>query len=159
MPPANENMVKAPRKVLAVASGGGHWEQLMLLRPALDEFETVYVTTDLVQANRDCIDAVEYLPDANRNGKLAALRCLWAGLRLVRRIRPDVVITTGAMPGLIAVVAGRLFGAKGIWLDSIANSETLSTSGRWAVHLANISLTQWLHLSSDEGAAYRGTLL
>ncbi len=154
-----EGKVKTPRKVLAVASGGGHWEQLMLLRSTLDEFQTVYVTTDPVQASRDNVEAIEFLPDANRNRKLDALRCLWASLRLVRRMKPDVVITTGAMPGLIVIAIGRLFGAKGIWLDSIANSETLSTSGRWAVRLADISLTQWPHLSSEGGAVYRGTLL
>ena len=32
------------RRVLAIASGGGHWVQLQRLRPALDGFEVAYAS-------------------------------------------------------------------------------------------------------------------
>ena len=34
------------KRVLAVASGGGHWDELMLLRPTLEQYNVQYVTTD-----------------------------------------------------------------------------------------------------------------
>lgn len=35
---------RRPEKVLAVASGGGHWMQLMRLVPALNGYEVIFVT-------------------------------------------------------------------------------------------------------------------
>jgi hypothetical protein len=46
--------------------------------------------------------------------------------------RPDVVITTGAASGYFAVRIGKFFGARTLFLDSIANAERLSLSARMA---------------------------
>ena len=46
-------MTNASRKVLAVASGGGHWEQLMLLRDTLDNYDVRFATTDPLIARGD----------------------------------------------------------------------------------------------------------
>jgi len=37
-----------------------------------------------------------------------------------------VIVSTGAAPGYFAIVLGRLFGARTIWIDSMANIENLS---------------------------------
>ena len=49
---------------------------------------------------------------------------------LVRSVRPDVVISTGAAPGAFALFFGKLFGAKTIWIDGIASTSKLSMSGK-----------------------------
>ena len=67
--------------------------------------------------------------DANRWNKIAVLK---AALRLTRIIwieRPDIVASTGAAPGYLALLLGRLIGARTIWLDSVANVDELSMSG------------------------------
>jgi hypothetical protein len=38
---------------------------------------------------------------------------------------------------------GKLFGAKVIWLDSVANTEKLSMSGRMIRYFADLVLSQW----------------
>ena len=38
-------MTRKPR-IMAVASAGGHWVQLMRLRPAWQDMDVTYVTTD-----------------------------------------------------------------------------------------------------------------
>jgi hypothetical protein len=75
------------------------------------------------------------------------------------RLRPHVVFTTGAAPGAVALVIGRVFGAKTIWLDSIANVETVSGSGRMVRHFAQLWLTQWPHLATPDGPEYAGAVL
>jgi UDP-N-acetylglucosamine:LPS N-acetylglucosamine transferase len=66
--------------------------------------------------------------------------------------RPDVVITTGSAPALISVILAKyLFRAHTIWIDSIANAERLSTSGKTAGRFADIWLTQWPQLAKSEG--------
>ena len=73
-------------------------------------------------------------------------------------LRPGVIITTGAAPGLMGIIIGRIFGAKTIWIDSIANVEKLSLSGRIAVKIADRVYTQWSHLSTNR-VVYSGNLL
>lgn len=148
----------APIRVLAVASGGGHWEQMMLLRPALDRFAVTFATTEPGLAEREGLSGVFHLPDTNRNRPLDALRCVAAAMRVVGRVRPQVVVTTGALPGLICLVAGRLRGARTVWIDSVANSEKPSLSGKVARRFVSLWLTQWEHLARAE-REYAGQVL
>ena len=73
---------------------------------------------------------------------LLVLQMSW----LVLKFRPDVVITTGAAPGLVALQIGKLFGARTVWIDSLANAEKISLSGKLAERYADLWLTQWPHL-------------
>jgi UDP-N-acetylglucosamine:LPS N-acetylglucosamine transferase len=76
------------------------------------------------------------------------------------RERPDVVITTGSAPCLFALgLARKLFGARTIWIDSVANAEKLSSSGAQARRVADVWLTQWEHLAKPDGPQYWGSVL
>lgn len=143
---------------MAVASGGGHWEELMLLRPALDPDTTVFATTNRELASRDGLRHIHQLPDSNRDEAQQAFRCLLACARLVWRVRPDLLVTTGALPGLFCLIFARLLGARTVWVDSIANSDHESLSGRIARPFATRWYTQWQHLEGD-GRRYEGALL
>jgi UDP-N-acetylglucosamine:LPS N-acetylglucosamine transferase len=144
--------------VLAVSSGGGHWEELMLLRPALASFDPIFAATDAELSKRDGVDRFHVLPDCNRDEPLRSLRCMLASIRLVLQVRPAVLVTTGALPGLFCLIAARLAGAHTIWIDSIANSDQPSLSGRWARPFAHEWFTQWSHLA-DSRCRYDGALL
>lgn len=88
--------------------------------------------------------------DANRWQKFRLLRQVLEILFLVLRLRPDVVISTGAAPGFFAIKLGKLLGAKTIWIDSIANAEELSLSGQKVRSSADLWITQWEHLASSD---------
>jgi UDP-N-acetylglucosamine:LPS N-acetylglucosamine transferase len=148
-----------PRRVLLVASGGGHWVQLLRLRAAWEHADVAYLT---VQASyqRQVPGARFYaVHDATRWSRLSlvfmALQVAW----VVLRERPDVIITTGAAPGLVALWVGKKLGARTAWLDSIANVEEMSLSGRRAAGCSDFQLTQWPHLEADERPAHRGAVL
>ncbi|WP_353475840.1 UDP-N-acetylglucosamine--LPS N-acetylglucosamine transferase (plasmid) [Salipiger sp. H15] len=147
------------KKILAVASAGGHWQQLQRIRHAFDGDEVFFLTT--LQGLPDDFDALPaaIIPDCSQSEPLAALRCFAAVYPIVRRERPDVVITTGALPGLIALAAGRLVGAKGVWIDSVANAECMSTSGRLARYVAHLRLSQWEHVARESQVEYAGSIL
>ena len=146
-------------RVLAAASAGGHWEQLMLLRAAFARHEVAFATTDPAQAKAHGIASAHVLPDCNLDTPAHAARCLFAAAWLVRTVKPDVVISTGAAPGLFCLLWGRLTGARTLWIDSVANAEQLSLSGRIARSLAHACLTQWEHLAEAGGPHYRGAVL
>lgn len=147
------------KKVMLVASAGGHWVQLNRLEPAFEGMEKIYVTTE--ERYRATVGPHRFLvvPDASRWNKL---RLLWLALvmfKYVLRVRPDVVVSTGAAPGLLAVLFGKKMGARTIWLDSIANVDRLSLSGRLAGRYADLWFTQWEHLATPEGPLYKGAVL
>ncbi len=152
--------MKDPRKkVLAVSSGGGHWVQLKRCLPAL-EGERLWVAT-VEPGAASSIDCERFfvVKDASRWSKIALLRCALGMAWLLVRTRPDVVISTGAAPGLLALIFGKLVGARTIWIDSIANAGELSLSGRKAGRFADLWLTQWPHLQTADGPEYRGSVL
>ena len=155
-------------KVLAIASSGGHFVQLLRLMPAFEGCRLTVATTDPAQAAVVSAQALRLgLPapafrtvtDANRWQKVRLVRSLASILRLVLVVRPDVVITTGAAPGYFALRVGKLVGARTVWIDSIANAEELSLAGRKAEKHADLWLTQWAHLAEDGGPRHEGAVL
>ncbi len=131
----------------------------MLLRDAFEGHDVTYAVTNKGLAERDGLEHVVIISDSNRNNRRAAARCFTECFRVVRGLRPDIVLTTGALPGLFCLIAGRLTGARTIWIDSLANFETPSMSGKVARWIATHSLTQWEHLSRPGGPHYYGSLL
>lgn len=147
-------------KILAISSGGGHWVQLLRLRPAFEGCDVVFATDkDGYHADLAPGSKFHLIPEANRWKKVGLVRALIAVFLLVWRERPDVVISTGAAQGYFAIRIGRLFGARTVWLDSIANGEELSLSGQKAGPYATLWLTQWAHLARPGGPSYRGSVL
>ena len=146
-------------RVLAIASGGGHWVQLRRLRPAFDGFDTVWATVDAEHRHELGDAPFQLVPDATRWSGIGLVRCALRVLWLVIRIRPDVVVTTGAAPGFFAVAFGKLFGARTAWIDSIANADELSGSGARIGRFADLWLTQWPHLAREQGPRYEGAVL
>ncbi len=147
-------------RVMAVASAGGHWTQLLRLRPAWDGLDVSYLTTDkadvgLLQAT----DRVWRVNDANRWDKIGVIRMAIRILWVLARERPMVIISTGAAPGYFALRFGRWIGARTVWIDSIANAEELSLTGRMAQRYADLWLTQWEHLASVKGPKFAGAVL
>jgi hypothetical protein len=146
-------------KLLAIASGGGHWVQLLRLRPLLDDYPVEYVSVDRSYANDVEGSRLHRVRDASRWNKLGllaqALQMLW----IVLRVRPDVVLSTGAAPGFFGLLFGKLLGARTIWIDSLANVEEVSLSGRQVRRFADLWLTQWPDLARPDGPRYLGALL
>jgi UDP-N-acetylglucosamine:LPS N-acetylglucosamine transferase len=146
-------------KVLAVASSGGHWVQLRRVAPAFADSEIVYVT--VIESYRSQVPENRFysVNDATRWNKMGlivlALRLAW----IIVKERPAVVVSTGAAPGYFAILLGRLFRAKTIWIDSMANIEELSMSGSRAGRYADLWLTQWPHLAKADGPHYGGSVL
>ncbi len=153
--------MKSPtKKILAVASGGGHWVQLLRLRPALAGHEVTYVTVNAAYgADLDEDDRLIVVNDATRWDKFGLVLLALRMLRILVTVRPDIVISTGAAPGFLALRLAKLVGARTLWLDSIANVERLSMSGERVGPHVDLWLTQWDHLRRAERPAYKGSVL
>ena len=146
-------------RVLAIASAGGHWVQLMRLSPAWDNLAVSYVSTDPGLRQDLAAEDFRVIVEANRWQKLRLLKQLVQLLLIFITVRPDAVITTGAAPGYFALRLGKLFGARTVWVDSIANAEQMSLSGQQVRKYADLWLTQWEHLSGEGGPAFLGSVI
>ena len=147
------------RRVLAIASAGGHWMQLQMLRPAFAHHEVTWLTTLPGLAEQAGVAPAHVIPDCNRDTPLKVAACLAALTRHILRLRPHAVISTGALPGVLAMGLARPLGARTIWVDSIANAEEMSASGRLARRVATHRLSQWPAVAAAEGADYAGSIL
>lgn len=156
----NWNSHSEPITVLAVASAGGHWQQLMQVVEAFKGTSLVLASTNPELGKIYGFNHVIGLNDYNQDAPLKVLTGLLQTLKLVLRVKPDLVLSTGAAPGLLCLLWGRLFGARTIWVDSIANSQKLSLSGRLARRFAHVVLTQWEHLADTKGRPeFKGAVL
>jgi UDP-N-acetylglucosamine:LPS N-acetylglucosamine transferase len=156
---AKDMRVQQQTRVLAVSSSGGHWEQLMLLRDSFEGCDVQYAATLEGLGERSGVGSTFILPDFNATKPWKTLTSLLAVAKVVRKVRPNVVVSTGAAPGLVALSVGKLLGARTIWIDSVANVERLSLSGRMAGHIADLWVTQWRHLARPRGPVYHGAVL
>ena len=157
--PKNKNL-----KICVGASAGGHMTQLTKLLKTSDNWPyqpSFYVTTLDVIAKKLSEDNTVYVTgECNRNTPFKAVKVFFKSLAIVIKQRPDVVITTGAMPLLLLCICAKLFGAKIVWIDSIANIERFSMSGRFIRRYADLFLTQWPELAeNNDNVEYAGAIV
>lgn len=151
-------MAEKIKKILAVASGGGHWIQLMRLKNAFAGCEVIYVSTH--QGYEKMVDGAKFykVTDGNRWSKINLLKMAFEIRKIVKTEKPDFIISTGAAPGLFALLWGKLSGSKTIWLDSIANVEKISLSGKIIRPFAHLHLTQWEKLAANK-TIFKGNVI
>ena len=146
-------------KILAVSSGGGHWIELLRIVPAFRDASLHYITVRRDYRKDIQSGVLHVVRDATQWNPIGAAILAVQVLYLVARIRPDIVVSTGAAPGYFALRFGKLFGARTIWIDSLANVERLSKAGLLAGRYADLWLTQWPDLARPGGPDYAGQVI
>lgn len=141
-----------PRKrILAVASIGGHWIQLLRITQPLDElYEVVYMSTHPKCKSMIGKNSFFHIPDFNRWTIWKAIPTMVKIFFILLKVRPSAVVTTGAAPGLLTLIIARFLLIKTIWIDSIANVKELSGCGKLAKKFAKYVYTQWPDLADDK---------
>lgn len=124
--------MREPRqKLLLVASGGGHLQQLLWLRPWWSRHDRCFVTFDAPEA-RAWLEGEHWIAGhgpTNRSLSAAARNAVLAR-RVLRRERPDVVASTGAGLALPFLLLARSHGAVGVWIETWDRVVAPSLTGR-----------------------------
>ncbi|MBP5246644.1 MAG: hypothetical protein J6Z31_02150 [Fibrobacter sp.] len=143
---------KNKKKILAVASIGGHWIQLLRIIAGLaSDYDVSYVSSNPKWA--ESVKGKFYaICEFSRWDAWKMLICVPYVLMILKKEKPDVVLSTGAAPGLLVLLLAKyVFRKKTIWVDSIANVAKLSACGRYAVKLGvDHVYSQWEHLATDK---------
>ena len=145
---------------MVIASGGGHWTQMLRLRPAWAGLDVFYVGVKRMYEGDVPGSRFYAVEDVSRLHKLALFKTVAQLAWILLKERPRAIVTTGSAPGMLALRLGKtLLRCRTLWLDSVANVEEMSLSGRKATAHADLVLTQWPHLARSEGPHYKGALL
>lgn len=148
-------------KICLAASAGGHLVQLLKLSDCWQNKNCFSVTTsDSVTKKLQSFGPVFIVGESNRNHPLKIIPVFFKCLAIIITQRPSVTISTGALHGCLLCLFTKLTGGKIIWLDSIANTQKLSLSGRIVRPFADIIFTQWPEVAQKyKKVQYQGHLV
>ena len=141
------------KKVMFIASTGGHLSELMQLAPLFSKYDYTIVT----EKTKSNLNLAKKYPNrvhfiisgtyTNFKAKLfypfkLFLNC-FISLYLILKIRPDVVVTTGSHNVGPMCCLAKLFRKKVIFIETIANSTTPTRAGRLIYKFADYFIVQW----------------
>lgn len=148
-------------KICLVASAGGHLSQLLKIVQPTEKYQAFVITTsEAVRENLEKFGPVHVVGECNRQHGLQVVKVLRRCWAILRREKPDVILSTGAAAGCLCCFLGKLMGARIVWVDSITNVDRLSLSGRMVRYIADLFIVQWPELTEKyHGTEYVGTVV
>lgn len=142
--------------VLFVASSGGHLTHLLRLRPWWEPMKRTWVTFDKPDARSQLRgEDVRWAfhPTTRNLGNL--VRNLFLAVRLVPRMRPNVVVSSGAGVALPFFVLARLLRIPTVYVEVFDRIDSRTLTGRLCRPLSTKFLVQW----PEQQELYRGSTL
>jgi beta-1,4-N-acetylglucosaminyltransferase len=134
-------------KICIVSSCGGHLTEVRNFLPAYDKYDYFYVLNDHAMLPGDMEGKTSFIAHSERDLKF--FKNLWEAFVIIRRERPDVLLSTGAGPIVPFAIVGRLlFGTKVVFVETITRINRPSLTGRIMYRLSNHFYYQWHELST-----------
>ena len=148
-------------KLGIICSHGGHWTETLQIFAAFagyDRFIATYTSpraADVQQTGR-----AYFTRDIGRHPGRMLRACGWAAM-VLRKERPDVLISMGAEIAIPFFYLGKLFGCKTIFIESWCRVTSVSKTGKVVYHVSDVFLVQWPQLCAIAGkkAQYAGAIL
>lgn len=137
-----------PLDVLLVADPGGHLDELFLLHEAWEGHgrRAWVVPVTVASDSRLYGEQVIAASGPTHRNVRSLVANMWLAFKIVRRLRPRVLLTTGAALGVPFAWAARLSGTEVLWVEC-AGRVGLSLSFRLASPAAHRRFVQWPELA------------
>ncbi len=133
-------------KVCFAASSGGHYEQLMMLKPLMDKYDS-FVITEKTAYDSSCNDEkTYYLKQVNRKEKtflLTLIENAFISLQIYFKEKPDMIVCTGVLAMIPMCMIMKLFGKELIYIESFAKVTSATETGKVLYKMADRFLVQW----------------
>lgn len=130
--------------LMLVCSSGGHLAQLVALQPWTRHHRRHWVCFDTPDAvsllQEEHVTWAHHPTTRNVRNLLRNLMLAW---RLLRRERPDVVLSTGAGTALPFFVTARLLGVPTVYLEVYDRIDSPTLTGRLCRPFTDRMLVQW----------------
>ncbi|NLM66899.1 MAG: UDP-N-acetylglucosamine--LPS N-acetylglucosamine transferase [Enterococcus sp.] len=134
-------------KVCLVGSSGGHLTHLYLLKPFWEEQERFWVTFNKEDA-RSILQEEKMYPcyfPTNRNVK-NLIKNTWMAYKVLKKERPDLIISTGAAVAVPYFYLGKLFKAKTVYVEIFDRIDSPTMTGKLIYPVADKFIVQWEEL-------------
>lgn len=136
--------MKKKAKICLVSSSGGHLYQLHILQSWWRQYERFWVTFPKKDA-RFMLEEERvfwgYFP-TNRNLK-NFIRNLFLAFKIIRREKPDLIVSTGAGIAVPFFYVGKLFGAKLIFIEVYDRITVPTFTGKLLYPIVDEFVLQW----------------
>ncbi len=133
-------------KICFAASSGGHFEQLLMLKPLMEKYDSFIITEKTMYEPMSEAFMLYYMYQVNRKEFTFLFRMianLFRSLHIFFKEKPDVVITTGAMAMIPICLIAKPFGKKLIFIESFAKVTTPTKTGKLMYKFADRFYVQW----------------
>lgn len=145
-------------KVVLVSSAGGHLAELLELSDAFAGHEVVHITyRSAMTENLDRAYRFENIGTS----PWKALRTVWPVFKILRREKPDAVVSTGAEIAIIVFYVAKMLRLRTLFIESWTRVTEPTRTGRLVYPICDAFLVQWPDLLAAYGdkARYRGAIL
>lgn len=134
------------KKICFAASSGGHYEQLLMLKPLMEKYDS-FILTEKTKYSAEVKNVKSYyLLQVNRREKLFIIKMLWNSFKSIFffiKESPDVVITTGVLSTIPMCLIAKLCGRKLIYIESFAKINSPTETGKFLYRFADRFYVQW----------------
>lgn len=138
------------KKVLFISSTGGHLNELLQLKELMKQYDAYLITEETKSTEslkEEYQDRIRYLIYGSRHKiftyPFKLLANCFKSLYYYFKIRPNVIITTGAHTAGPMCCIGKIFRSKIIYIESFANIHSKTATGRLIYLFADLFIVQW----------------
>lgn len=132
------------KKICLVGSSGGHLAHLYLLRPIWEKHSRFWVTFDKEDA-RSVLKKERWYPcyfPTNRNLK-NLIKNTYLAFHILRKEKPDIILSTGAAVAVPFFYLGKFFGAKTVYIEVFDRYDRPTLTGKLVYPVTDIFVVQW----------------
>ena len=133
-------------EICFAASSGWHFEQLLMLKPLMEKYESFVITEETTYKVQINNEKTYYLKQVNRKEKSFLPRMVVNSLesfRVFLKEQPDAVICTGVLAVLPVCLIAKIAGKKLIYIESFAKVTSPTLSGKLLYRFADQFYVQW----------------
>lgn len=134
-------------KIALVGSSGGHLTHLYLLKKFWENEDRFWVTFDKTDA-KSILKEERFYPcyyPTNRNLKNTIKNTILA-FKILRKEKPDLIISSGAAVAVPFFWLGKLFGAKTVYIEIFDRIDKPTLTGKLVYPVTDKFIVQWEEL-------------
>lgn len=131
-------------KICLVGSSGGHLTHLYLLKPFWKDKERFWVTFDKADDRSVLSEEVVYpcYYPTNRNIK-NLIKNTFLAYKILKKERPDLIISSGAAIAVPFFYIGKLFGSKTVYIEVFDRIDASTLTGKLVYPVTDRFIVQW----------------
>ena len=136
-------------KVCFAASSGGHYEQLAMLKPLMDKYDSFIITEKTSYKTKIEDTRSYYLLQVNRKEAMVIPKMMVnivKSLKIYMKEKPDVVICTGVLATIPICIISKCCGKKLVYIESFAKLTSATRTGKFLYRIADRFYVQWEYM-------------